>query len=216
MNDHSYLVNRSDQSATLPQYAGCMELHPDGRSLRYMPDRATWRSWLADNHSSSKGIWLVCYKKDSGRPSVTYDEAVEEALCFGWIDSRVNSIDGERFMQVFTPRRVGSTWSAVNKERIDRLDAAGLIAEPGYAMIEAARADGSWSFLDDIDALIEPTDLAVALDADANVRSVWDTFPPSVKKQALFWVATAKRAETRRKRVQHIVDRAAEGRRPAD
>ena len=193
-----------------------METHGDGRPLVYQPDRASWRAWLAEHHADSDGIWFLYYKQHTGKPTVTYDEAVEEALCFGWIDSRVNRIDDERYMQLFTPRKAGSTWSAVNKERVTRLEAAGLITEAGWALIEAARADGSWAFLDDIDALIEPDDLAAALDATPAARATWDGFPSSVRKLALYSVASAKRQATRTKRIQQIVDRAAAGRRPTD
>lgn len=182
----------------------------------YQPDRASWRAWLAAHHDDSDGIWFLYYKQKTGKPTVSYDEAVEEALCFGWIDSRVNRIDDERYMQLFTPRRPGSTWSKVNKERIERLEERGLITEAGWAPIDAAKADGSWTFLDDIEALIEPDDLAGALDAVPAAREAWNGFPPSARKPALYWVASAKREATRAKRIQQIVDKAADGRRPAD
>ena len=182
----------------------------------YKPDRVLWRSWLAEHHDDSDGIWFVYYRQNTGKPTVTYDEAVEEALCFGWIDSRVNRIDEERYMQLFTPRKAGSTWSKVNKERIERLEQAGLITEAGWTVIDAAKADGSWVFLDDIEALIEPDDLAAALDAVPAAREAWDGFPPSVRKLALYSVASAKREATRTKRLRQIVEKAAVGRRPTD
>ena len=193
-----------------------METHRDGRPLVYLPDRAAWRAWLTAHHTDSDGIWFVYYKKGTGQPTVTYDEAVEEALCFGWIDSRVNTIDDERYMQLFTPRRPGSPWSRVNKDRLVRLEAAGLMTGAGRRPIEAAKADGSWELADSVEALIEPDDLVAALDAAPDARATWDGFPPSVRKQALFWVVTAKREATRLKRIEQIVSRAADGRRPQD
>lgn len=188
----------------------------EGRPLVYVPDRAAWRQWLAEHHADSDGIWFVYFKKGSGVDSVSYDEAVEEALCFGWIDSRVNSMDGERYRQLFTPRRVGSTWSKVNKERIERLEQSDLMTEAGRRAIEAAKTDGSWVLLDDIEELIEPDDLAAALDAEPTARSVWDDAAPSVRKQALYWVASAKRPATRGKRISQIIARVRAGQRPMD
>ena len=140
------------------------------------PDRASWRRWLKENHEGSPGVWLVYFKKASGKPSVSYDEAVEEALCFGWIDSLVNSLDEERYMQVYTPRKRGSVWSKPNKERVARVVAAGLMTEAGLAKIEAAKADGSWSLLDPVDALLEPEDLKAALDSNPDARAAFDGF----------------------------------------
>jgi uncharacterized protein YdeI (YjbR/CyaY-like superfamily) len=193
-----------------------VETHPDGRHLVYLPDRASWRAWLAEHHAESDGIWFVYYKQGTGHPTVSYDEAVEEALCFGWIDSRVNRIDDARYMQLFTPRQPGSTWSKVNKERIERLEAGGLITEAGWALIHAAKADGSWTLLDAVEELMEPEDLAAALDAAGAARATWDGFPASVKKPALYWVVSAKREATRAKRILQIVEKAAAGKRPMD
>jgi uncharacterized protein YdeI (YjbR/CyaY-like superfamily) len=175
------------------------------------PDRAAWRTWLAEHHASSPGIWLVYFKKASGKPSITYDEAVEEALCFGWIDSRMNSLDDERYMQVFTPRKTGSIWSKVNKERIERMVAAGQITEAGTAKIDAAKEDGSWALLDAVDDLIEPDELRAALDANSTARAHFDSFTDSMKKQAFYWVYSAKREATRSDRIAQIVEAAVEG-----
>ena len=175
------------------------------------PDRAAWRAWLVEHHESSPGIWLVYFKKSSGKPSVTYDEAVEEALCFGWIDSKVNRLDDERYMQVFTPRRTGSVWSKLNKKRIERVIAEGLMTEAGIARIDAAKQDGSWVLLDAVDDLIESDGLRAALDANSAARANYDSFADSVKKQALYWVYSAKRETTRSDRIAQIVEAAAEG-----
>jgi len=174
-------------------------------------DRATWRAWLVENHESSPGVWLVYFKKASGKPSVTYDEAVEEALCFGWIDSRMNGLDEERYMQVFTPRRSGSIWSKVNKERIERMIDQGRMTETGIAKIDAAKQDGSWILLDAVDDLIEPDELRIALDADGEARANYNSFTDSVRKQALYWVYSAKRETTKSDRIAQIVAAAAEG-----
>jgi uncharacterized protein YdeI (YjbR/CyaY-like superfamily) len=179
-------------------------------------DRAAWRAWLVEHHECSPGIWLVYFKKASGKPSVTYDEAVEEALCFGWIDSKVNGIDDERYMQVYTPRKAGSVWSKLNKERIERVIAEGLMTEAGTAKIEAAKQDGSWVLLDAVDDLIEPDELRSALDADRRARANYDSFADSVKKQTLYWVYSAKREATRSDRIAQIVEAAAEGKSVAE
>jgi len=180
------------------------------------PDRASFRAWLAANHAASPGIWLVYHKKASPETSVSYDEAVEEALCFGWIDSKAKPIDGHRYRQMFTPRKPGSVWSRLNKERVERMVAAGLMTEAGMAKIEAARSDGSWAILDSVEALEEPDDLAAALDAVPAARAFFDGLAPSRKKPILYWVVSAKREATRRQRIARIVALAAEGKTPAD
>lgn len=178
--------------------------------------RAEWRAWLEANHASSPGIWLVSYTRRSGKATLTYEEAVEEALCFGWIDSQVTKLDDERNMQVFTPRRPGSPWSPTNKRRIERLLAAQLIAPAGLAKIEAAKADGSWTAYDAIEALIVPDDLAMALADDQVAEQAFQSFSNSVKKQLLWWIASAKRSETRAKRIAQLVAAASEGRSALD
>ncbi|MDP9363719.1 MAG: YdeI/OmpD-associated family protein [Chloroflexota bacterium] len=176
--------------------------------------RAAWRGWLERNHERPDGIWLVSYKKASGKPGVSYPEAVEEALCFGWIDSRPNALDDERYMQYFSPRKPKSPWSAVNKRRIEDLIERGLMTPAGMAKIEAAKRDGSWGAYDAIERLEIPDDLAAALraspDADANFRAFGD----STKKQILWWIASAKRPETRATRIARTVEAAAEKRNP--
>jgi uncharacterized protein YdeI (YjbR/CyaY-like superfamily) len=176
--------------------------------------RAEWRAWLADNHVSAPGVWVVTYKKGSGKPHLPYAEIVEEALCFGWIDSKSNTVDAERSKLLLTPRKAGSGWSRVNKERIERLVANGLMTPAGLAKIEAARADGSWTALDDIEAMVVPPDLDAALRADPAALAGWERFAPSVRKQLLGWVASAKRPETRVNRVAESVAGAREGRNP--
>ena len=173
--------------------------------------RAAWRAWLQRRHATSKGIWLVMAKKHTGLASVSYNDAVEEALCFGWIDTTVHPIDARFYKQLFTPRKARSTWAASNKARVARLIAAGMMTDAGLAVIEAARRNGSWASLDGIEALQPPPELAVALDANAAVQRRWASFSPSCRKQFLFWLAGAKRPETRAGRVATIVDCAARG-----
>lgn len=177
-------------------------------------NRAEWRAWLADNHETAPGVWLVTYKKASGKPHLPYEEVVEEALCFGWIDSKGNKVDAERTKLLMTPRKRGSGWSRPNKARIERLLANGLMTPAGLAKIEAAKADGSWTALDDIEAMVVPPDLDAALRSDAEAIAGWDQFAPSVKKPLLLWVASAKRPETRAKRIAETVAGAKEGRNP--
>lgn len=142
------------------------------------------------------------YKKATGKPRLEYGEAVEEALCFGWVDSKTNALDEERSMLWFAPRRPGSGWSKSNKERVERLIAEGRMASAGLAKIEAAKQDGSWTALDAAEALEIPADLQEALDGYESAGQHYDAFPPSVKKNILTWIATAKKAETRARRIE--------------
>jgi uncharacterized protein YdeI (YjbR/CyaY-like superfamily) len=175
--------------------------------------RGDWRAWLAEHHASTDGVWLVSWKRATGRPTVGYDAAVEEALCFGWIDSLARTLDDERSMLLFTPRKPGSGWSRSNKERIARLEAAGLIEPAGAAVIEAARADGSWTALDDVENLVVPEDLAAAFAARPGAAEHWESFPRSAKRAILVWIQGAKRPATRAKRIEETAAEAAEGRR---
>jgi uncharacterized protein YdeI (YjbR/CyaY-like superfamily) len=175
--------------------------------------RAAWRAWLEQHHTRDQGVWLVTYKVATGKPRITYDEAVQEALCFGWIDSKGNKLDTERSLLWFAPRKPGTGWSRPNKERIAALQAAGLIAPAGLAKIAAAQADGSWSALDDVEALTVPDDLAAALAANPEAEQHFAAFPRSAKRAILEWVAAARRPETRAKRIAETVGQAAENRR---
>lgn len=184
-------------------------------------DRAAWRSWLEQNHESTKakrgasnGIWLVYYKAKSGKPSVTYSEAVKEALCFGWIDSKVKSLDDDRYMQIFTPRKPKSVWSKLNKQYIEELIEQGLMTEAGLKKIEAAKLDGSWTALDAIEALIIPPDLGEALEQETFAKQNFQAFSNSTKKVILYWIETAKRPETRRTRIEKTRLAAAQNRSP--
>ncbi len=168
--------------------------------------RAEWRAWLEQNHTRAEGVWLISYKKSSGKPRFEYEEAVEEALCFGWIDSKPNKLDDEQSMLWFAPRKEGAGWSRINKERVERLLAAGLMAQPGLAKVEAAKQDGSWYALDTIETLEIPPDLAKALAANQKAQSYFEAFPRSVKRAILEWIASAKKGETRARRIAETVE----------
>ncbi|MBD1915419.1 MULTISPECIES: YdeI/OmpD-associated family protein [Cyanophyceae] len=172
--------------------------------------RAEWRAWLAENHARTEGLWLITYKKRPGRPHVSYDEVVEEALCFGWIDSKGNKLDDERTMLWMAPRKPDTGWSALNKKRITVLAEAELIMPPGLAKIEAAKLDGSWELLDAIERLEVPADLAAAFRANEVAWDNFDAFPRSAKRGILEWIASAKRAETRERRIAKTVELAAQ------
>jgi uncharacterized protein YdeI (YjbR/CyaY-like superfamily) len=174
---------------------------------------AEWRSWLAANHVTSPGVWLVFFKKGSGIASIEWGEAVAEALCFGWIDSKVQSIDDERYEQYFTQRKPTSPWSKLNKEKIAELVADDRLAEAGYRTIEVAKENGSWSILDDAEALIVPDDLSAAF-PDNEARKFFDEMPPSARRNTLAWIALAKRGDTRARRIAATAAAAAKRERP--
>lgn len=185
----------------------------DGERV-HAPDGASWRRWLEAHHERSSGVWLL-----RGRPGFThlhvdYEDAIRQALCFGWIDGPVRTFDSETGGLWFTPRGPSGGWAATNKARLIELEAAGLITAAGYRAIEVAKANGSWTILDRADAGIEPPDLTAALDAMPAARAGWDAFPLSTRKFGIARVDSAKRPETRAARVAKIVTDAAEGRRP--
>ena len=163
--------------------------------------RTEWRAWLAENHTRNEGVWLITYKKATGRPRVEYDETVEEALCFGWIDSKANKLDDERSMRWFAPRKPATGWSRLNKQHVERLAAAGLMHPAGLAKIESAKADGSWGALDAVENLEIPPDLAAALAGYPAASAHFAAFPRSAKRAILEWIGNAKTAATRDKRI---------------
>lgn len=164
--------------------------------------RAEWRAWLAKHHTQKDGVWLISYKKATGKPRFEYDDAVEEALCFGWVDSKPAKLDDERSMLWFAPRKPRTNWSKPNKDRVERLIAAGLMTPAGLTKVEAAKADGSWTALDGVEQLEMPTDLTAALDQYPNARRNFEAFPRSVKRGILEWILNAKKPETRAKRIE--------------
>jgi uncharacterized protein YdeI (YjbR/CyaY-like superfamily) len=157
---------------------------------------------------------LVLWRKRSGRTGLTYDQAVEEALCFGWIDGRAAKLDDRRTMVRFTPRKRGSGWARSNKVRVERLLAEGRMVEAGLARIEEAKRDGSWTRLDAVEDLAVPDDLAAAFAGHPGSRERWDSFPRSVRRAILDWIAQARRPETRTRRVGETARQAAMGERP--
>jgi uncharacterized protein YdeI (YjbR/CyaY-like superfamily) len=172
--------------------------------------RAEWRAWLEQNHTRTQGVWLISYKKGTGKPRFQYDEAVEEALCFGWIDSKPNKLDEERSLLWFAPRKRGTGWSKQNKERVERLIEQGLMMPAGLAKVEAAKEDGSWNALDAIEALEIPPDLEEALTAYSEAKQNFEAFPRSAKRGILEWIVSAKKPETRAKRVAETAQLAAQ------
>ena len=184
-----------------------------GRPLIHPEDRSAWREWLMQHHADTDGVWLARWRKPSGRTPLEYEAIVEEALCFGWIDGLVNTLDDGRQAHLMTPRRKGSPWARSNKDRVERLIAGGLMTDAGEDAIRAAKADGTWAMQDAADALIEPDELATGLDANPLARRQWDGFSPSARRALIWWVMSAKRPQTRARRVAQIVDEAAQGRR---
>ena len=172
-------------------------------------DQAQWRAWLDAHHDTSPGIWLVTWKKASGRPLLSYDAIVDEALCYGWVDSRPRSIDGQRSARLVTPRKPASNWSARNKIRVGQLTAAGRMHPAGLAAVAAAKANGAWTALDETETLTEPADLAAALDAAPCARRYWDAFPRSARRAILEWITNARTGPTRQARIQRTADDAA-------
>jgi uncharacterized protein YdeI (YjbR/CyaY-like superfamily) len=189
-----------------------MPLRPD-LPLVDVGSRQAWRDWLGAEHARSVGVWAVTVKKGSlgpGQPYVSAQDLCEECLCVGWIDSKPAKVDERRTALLCTPRKPGSGWSKVNKDRLERLLADGLVMPAGMAAIEAAKGDGSWSKLDDVDALAVPEDLAVALDAYPAARANFDAFPPSTRRGILEWIVQAKTATTRSKRIDETARLASE------
>ncbi len=170
--------------------------------------RAEWRQWLKRHHKQEEGVWLISYKKATGKSRFDYDEAVEEALCFGWVDSKPNKLDEERSMLWFAPRKPGTGWSKLNKSRVEKLIADGLMTPAGLAKVEAAKQDGSWNALDKVEELEIPADLAQAFTANQTAQQYFDAFPRSVKRAILEWISNAKKPETRAKRIEETVSQA--------
>ena len=172
-------------------------------------DRATWRAWLEANHATARGAWLVTWRSRSGRVHLDYEAALEEALCFGWVDSTGGHVDDERGKLYFAPRKSRSVWAASNKARVERLIDEGRMGPAGLAAIERAKANGSWEILDSAERLEVPEDLTAALQARPPAAVNFAAFPPSARKMLLGWVALARRPETRAARITEIAEAAA-------
>ncbi len=178
------------------------------------PTLAAWSAWLAAHHQEVPGVWLVTHKPTTGLAAFDYDQAVVEALRWGWVDSTRRTVDEQRSMMWYSPRRRGSVWTRNNKRRVAALEEAGRMEPAGRAAVEAARASGMWTLMDDVEDLVVPDDLARALERLPGARTQWDAFPPSARKQALAWIVLAKRPETRATRVTEVAAMSARGERP--
>lgn len=163
--------------------------------------RQEWRKWLSENHTKKQGVWLVQHKKITAKPTVTWREAVDEALCFGWIDSIKKKLNEESTVQFFSKRKPTSTWSKINKEKVIRLIEDGLMDQAGLESIETAKQNGSWTILDEVEALTIPQDLSDAFDGYNGAKAYFDGLSKSARKAILQWVILAKRPETRQKRI---------------
>ncbi len=182
--------------------------------LFYPASPHEWRHWLKENHISKQSVWLVYYKKKSGMPTISWSEAVDEALCFGWIDSKAKPVDEEKYIQFFSKRKAGSTWSKVNKEKVKKLIAAELMTQAGSESIERAKQIGSWTILDDVEELIIPKDLEKEFKTKPGSKNFFLSLSKSVKKAMLQWLVLAKQQETRQKRISELAELASQKLKP--
>ena len=181
----------------------------------YCPkDPSDWRGWLNEHHQSRQSVWLIYYKSTSELFNLSWSEAVDEALCFGWIDSRRDTIDGERFKQLFSKRKARSSWSKINKDKVAQLIREKRMTRAGREAIKIAKKNGSWNMLDQVDQLIIPEDLTTALAKKSNAKDVFEAFSPSTKKAILGWILLARKPETRANRIAEVVRRAEKGLKP--
>ena len=177
----------------------------NGVNTFHAKSRSEWRQWLQNNHTSQKSVWLIIYHKDNKTRSVDYEEAVEEALCFGWIDSKPNKRDDESYFLFFAKRKPGSNWSKVNRERAEKMISEGLMTEVGQAMIDLAKRSGTWTALEEVQDSVIPDDLQRMFNSNRLAFNNFQSFPPSSKRIILEWIFSAKRQETRRKRIEETV-----------
>ncbi|MDE2904437.1 MAG: YdeI/OmpD-associated family protein [Chloroflexota bacterium] len=188
------------------------ELHRDGKPMFHAESLGQWRDWLQVNHHLSSGVWLVVWKKHTGKPALEYSDTVDVALAYGWIDSRTNRLDDQRATRWFCPRNPTSPWSRINRAKIARLVDEGRLQPAGQALIDAARANGAWTISDEIEDLVIPDDLVRALQSNPSAEAHFTRFSASAKKNILWWIKSAKRAPTRTRRINITVERAAENR----
>lgn len=180
----------------------------------YAESGRAWRQWLEQHHDKQQSVWLIYHKQKSDMPTLTWSEAVDEALCFGWVDSRKKPIDEERYMQFFSRRKPNGTWSKINKEKIQQLIQEQRMTAAGLACIEKAKENGSWTLLDEVEALTIPEDLDAALQAKAGAKEFFSGLSKSVKKSMLQWLVLAKRPETRQMRIADIATHAHQKQKP--
>lgn len=183
--------------------------------VTYCPkSKADWRKWLEVNHIKQDAVWLIFYKVKSPKHNLSWSHSVDEALCFGWIDSTKKSLDDERFIQYFCKRKVKSNWSRVNKDKVITLIDQGLMQEAGYKSIDIAKENGSWTILDTVEALIVPEDLKEGFANYKGSLAYYNSLSNSAKKTLLYWLNSAKRTATRQKRILEIVENASENLKP--
>lgn len=180
----------------------------------YPINKKDWRKWLTINHHKKDAVWLIFYKVKSPKHNLSWSDSVDEALCFGWIDSTKRSIDDEKFIQYFCKRKAKSNWSKVNKDKVKTLINQGLMQEQGYKSIEIAKENGSWTILDAVEALIVPEDLQEGFASHKGSKDYYNTLSNSAKKTLLYWLNSAKRTETRQKRILEIVENASQNLKP--
>ncbi len=180
--------------------------------IYHAESRDQLRAWLEHHHDTAPGVWL-CSWRSSAKPACPYPEVVEEAICFGWIDSTSGRLDDERRLQLLTPRKPKSSWTRLNRRRVAEMEAAGLMTDAGRRAVEVAKNNGWWTRYDAVEDLIEPDGLATALDAEPAARRAWDGFPPSARKAMLWWIISAVRPETSARRIATVVEKAARGER---
>lgn len=174
--------------------------------LFYPETQQQWRDWLAENHVQKESVWLIYYKKSAKKPTISWSNAVDEALCFGWIDSVQKKLDDERSIQFFSKRKPKSTWSKINKEKVIKLIEAGQMTDAGLKCIEIAKQNGSWEILDSVEALAIPIDLEIELKSKPNAMDYFLSLSKSTRKAMLQWLVLAKRPETRQKRIAEIAE----------
>lgn len=185
-----------------------MKMEKKEIEIFYPTNQTDWRKWLEENHVSEQAVWLVFYSKKSGIKSITWSDAVDVALCFGWIDSKKVKIDAETSHQFFSKRKPKSTWSKINKNKVEKLIEQGLMTEAGFASIAIAKQNDSWTILDEVEELIIPADLEAAFADKPNAKDFFLSLSKSVKKIILSWLVFAKTTETRQKRITEIIERA--------
>ena len=173
-----------------------------------------WRKWLIANSDIKQAVWVVFYKQASGFPSITWSDAVDEALCFGWIDSKKIKIDDQKSHHYFSKRKPNGTWSKINKDKIKKLFLENKMAVSGLQSVEQAKKNGSWNLLDDVEDLILPDDLQLAFENEPAAFHFYRTLSKSNKKNILLWMVMAKLPETRLKRINTIIECALQNKKP--
>ena len=189
-------------------------MSPQENEMFYPENKQQWRQWLQENHESQQSVWLICYKMKSGKPSISWSDAVDEALCFGWIDSTRKTIDDEKFIQFFSKRKASSTWSKINKEKVQKLMADGSMAKAGLKCIEVAKQNGSWTILDTVEELTIPDALEAAFKKHKGSKDFFLGLSKSVRKMMLHRIAMAKQPETKQKRINEIIAQVTQKQKP--